>query len=126
MATASHTVYPVEPAAPVVPRLENGDHLTRDEFERRYDDDPTLKKAELIDGVVYMPSPVRQDLHSKQHFDLIGWLSRYVTATPGVEGGDNGSLKLNLKNMPQPSWRANSQERRVPRSVARSRSTDRG
>ncbi len=40
------------------PRLENGDHLTREEFERRYDAMPGLKQAELIEGVVYRPSPV--------------------------------------------------------------------
>jgi len=41
---------------PVLP-LENGDRLTRAEFERRYDAMPGVKKAELIEGVVYMPSP---------------------------------------------------------------------
>ena len=40
------------------PPLEPGDRLTREEFERRYDAMPELKKAELIDGVVYLPSPV--------------------------------------------------------------------
>jgi hypothetical protein len=42
-----------------IPPLENGDHLTRDEFERRYEAMPELKKAELIEGEVHMPSPVR-------------------------------------------------------------------
>ena len=46
-----------------LPRLSNGQRLTRDEFERRYDAMPELKKAELIEGVVYMPSPVRQKQH---------------------------------------------------------------
>ena len=39
--------------------LENGDRLTRAEFERRYAAMPRLKKAELIEGIVYVPSPVR-------------------------------------------------------------------
>ena len=39
----------------VIPRLENGDRLTRAEFERRYDAMPELNKAELIEGEVYMP-----------------------------------------------------------------------
>jgi Uma2 family endonuclease len=85
-----------------VPRLQNGDHLTRAEFERRYDADPRMKKAELIDGVVYTPSPVRHTHHGRQHFDTIGWLGHYVAATPGVQGGDNGSLRLDLNNEPQP------------------------
>ena len=34
--------------------LENGDRLSRAEFERRYGAMPHLKKAELIEGVVYV------------------------------------------------------------------------
>lgn len=49
-----------------LPRLENGDHLTRAEFERRYDAMPGLKRAELIEGVVYRPSPVRA-YHAEPH-----------------------------------------------------------
>ena len=47
----------------VIPPLEPGDRLSRAEFERRYDAMPNLKKAELIEGVVYMPSPVRVRRH---------------------------------------------------------------
>lgn len=46
------------------PRLNQGDRLTREEFERRYDAMPNLKKADLLEGVVYMPSPVRHVEHS--------------------------------------------------------------
>jgi Uma2 family endonuclease len=82
--------------------LENGDRLTRAEFERRYDAMTELKKAELIERVVYVGSPVSHERHGKPHFRLIGWLDRYATATPGVDGGDNSSLRLDLDNMPQP------------------------
>src|SRR5437660_10842977 len=85
-----------------VPPLENGDTLTREEFERRYSAMPHLKKAELIEGVVYMPSPVSYRKHGKPHFSIIGWLSQYCLETPGVEGGDNGSLRLDTDNEPQP------------------------
>ena len=85
-----------------IPPLQNGDWLTREEFERRYDATPGLTKAELIDGVVYMPPPVSHDDHSEPHFDLIGWLAQYRALTPGVRGGDNGSLRLALGSMPQP------------------------
>src|SRR5256714_11903768 len=85
-----------------VPPLENGDRLTRPEFERRYEAMPHLKKAELIEGVVFMPSPVRQPEHSRPQFNLITWLGQYCTFTPGVEGGDNGTLRLDLDNEPQP------------------------
>jgi hypothetical protein len=102
---ATSTLKTAEPAGPVtpeIPPLENGDRLTRAEFERRYDAMPRLKKAELIEGVVYMPSPVRFHRHSNPHFNLIGWLAQYSAATPGVAGGDNGSVRLDLDNMPQP------------------------
>ncbi len=59
-----------------VPLLENGDQLTRPEFERRYEAMRHLKKAELIAGVVYMPSPVRYEGHGREHFALnAGWSS---------------------------------------------------
>jgi Uma2 family endonuclease len=85
-----------------LPPLENGDHLTRSEFERRYDAMPGLKKAELIEGVVYMPSPVSHANHSHPHFRANGWLYLYSSLTPGTQGGDNGSIRLDLENMPQP------------------------
>lgn len=87
---------------PKLPPLEPGDHLTREEFERRYHAMPSLKKAELIEGVVYMPSPVRWDKHGVQHFKLIGWFNAYVDETPGVEGADNATVRLDLDNEPQP------------------------
>jgi Uma2 family endonuclease len=62
---------------------------------------PWVKKAELIEGVVFMPSPVSEG-HSRAHFDLITWLGLYSLATPGVVGGDNGTLRLDLDNAPQP------------------------
>src|SRR3990172_6405030 len=88
--------------SPSVRRLEAGDRLTRDEFERRYAAMPECKKAELLEGIVYMPSPVKQRKHSGPQFDLISWLGAYRSCTPGVEGGDNATLKLDLDNEPQP------------------------
>lgn len=85
-----------------IPPLEPGDRLTRDEFERRYEAMPHLKKAELIEGVVYMPSPVRVYRHGKPHADLITWLGVYRAGSPGVDGGDNTTARLDLDNEPQP------------------------
>ena len=85
-----------------IPPLENGDRLTRDEFERRYHAMPHLKKAELIEGVVHMPSPVRANRHGGPHFRLIGWLDNYLTDTPGVKGYDNTTVRLDVHNEPQP------------------------
>ena len=78
------------PKAP--PPLQHGDHLSAEQFERRYDAMPDLKKAELINGVVYMPSPVSTDDHAAPHFDMITWLGFYQAFTPGVQGGDNATL----------------------------------
>ncbi|HMC88591.1 MAG TPA: Uma2 family endonuclease, partial [Gemmataceae bacterium] len=101
MGTSIETLQSAPASHNGVPLLHNGDHLTRPEFERRYAAIPDVRKAELIEGVVYMPSPV-PDEHSGSHFDWIGWLSIYKAATPGISGGDNGSLRLDLKNAPQP------------------------
>lgn len=85
-----------------IPPLENGDRLTREEFERRYAAMPQLKKAELIEGVVYMSSPVTHEDHGNPHFDLVGWLAAYRARTPRVEGGDNSTVQLDSMNEPQP------------------------
>lgn len=85
-----------------IPPLQSGDHLTAEEFERRFDATPELKKAELIEGVVYMPPPVSDEYHAGPHFDVVAWLGAYRAATPGVVGGDNGTLRLDPKNRPQP------------------------
>jgi Uma2 family endonuclease len=89
------------PARPVLP-LEPGDRLTRPEFERRYEAMLHLKKAELIEGVVYVPSPVRHEGHGRQHSALNYWLSVYGTSTQGVEVSDNATVRLDLDNEPQP------------------------
>lgn len=85
-----------------IPPLEAGDHLTRCEFERRYEARPEIKKAELIEGVVYMPSPVRIKGHGRPHGRIMTWLGTYVVATPGVDLADNTTIRLDLDNEPQP------------------------
>ena len=85
-----------------LPPLKPGERLTRDEFERRYEAMPHLKKAELIEGVVYMPSPVRTDIHSDPHARIMTWLGVYWTATPGVQCADNATVHLDPDNEAQP------------------------
>ncbi len=63
---------------------------------------PQLKKAELIEGVVFVTSAVPFDRHGEQHADLIGWLGSYRINTPDVRVGSNSSLRLDLENEPQP------------------------
>lgn len=85
-----------------VPPMNPGDHLSRAEFERRYSAHPEIKKAELIEGVVYMPTPVRHVSHGRPHAYMMGWLLHYCVATPGVDLSDNATLRLDLDNEPQP------------------------
>ena len=94
--TAKH-----EELAAVLP-LEPGDRLTRPEFERRYDATPGLKKAELVEGVVYVPSPVRLNRHARPHAKMGIWLAVYELGTPGVEICDNATVRMDRDNEPQP------------------------
>lgn len=82
--------------------LENGDRLTQKEFEHRYNAMPHLKKAELIEGVVYVAAALRYRQHGRPHSLMMGWLNFYEAATLGVEAADNPTVRLDLKNVPQP------------------------
>lgn len=87
---------------PAIPYLESGDRLTRDEFERRYATMPHGTKAELIEGVVYVASPVRFTTHGEPHSRIITLLGVYTAATPGVRVGDNATVRLDWANELQP------------------------
>lgn len=85
-----------------IPPLENGDQLTCHEFERRYERMPYLKKAELIEGIVYMASPLRIEQHGQPHAYVITWLGTYQAMTPNLQLGDNCTLILDSENEFQP------------------------
>src|SRR3954452_4384506 len=74
-------------------RLENGDRLSQPEFHRRYLAMPPGVKAELIGGVVHMPSPLRMP-HALSSRKVAGVLAVYEADTPGVEGMDNATTIL--------------------------------
>ena len=78
----------------LIPPLENGDRLTRYEFERRYNAMPPLKHAELIEGVVYMAAALRFRSHGQPHASLMTWLGNYMVTTPGVLLGDAPTVRL--------------------------------
>ncbi|MCP4210348.1 MAG: Uma2 family endonuclease [Halieaceae bacterium] len=84
-----------------VPPLESGDHLSRTEFEKRYETMPDVKKAELVEGIVHIPSPVHYQ-HGRPHAMIMGWLAVYDAATPAVESLDNISIRLDIDNEYQP------------------------
>jgi Uma2 family endonuclease len=85
-----------------IPKLENGDRLNRVEFERRYQAMPDHQKAELIEGIVYMASPLRFKSHGKPHAYVMTWLGTYEASTLGVEVADNSTVIIDDDNEPQP------------------------
>jgi len=94
---AAHQAEPM-----TIPPLSSGDRLSRAEFERRYTAHPEIKKAELIAGVVYVASPIRIRQHSQPHGHIILWLGTYCAATPGLYFSDNGTVRMDAENEPQP------------------------
>ncbi len=90
------------PAAPASnPPLLEGDTLTTDEFLRRWEQIPDLKHAELINGVVYVPSPVSLSHQECQSF-LNGWLDHYASSTPGCRPAVEGTWLMGEGQVPQP------------------------
>ena len=89
-------------APEVRPELESGDRLTPDEFHRRYCLRPDIRKAELINGVVYVPSPARWGRHGKHQALVVLWLGMYVVERPELGIGDNDSVFLTGGHEVQP------------------------
>jgi len=89
-----------EPAT-AVPPLRHGDRLTRAEFERRWAAMPDLKRAELLDGRVYLMPPVSRS-HGDLHADLSFVIGFYRWKTPGVASSIEASVRFDDESMPQP------------------------
>ena len=87
----------IDPPRPLV----EGERLDQPTFHARYLAMPPGTRAELIGGVVYMPSPVSR-AHGKAHAPAIVWLSYYEENTPGVEVLDNATAILGWRSEPQP------------------------
>ena len=100
-----------------MPKLTNGDKLTRSEFERRYHAMPDTKKAELLEGVVYIPSPVHYENHGEPHARVITWLGTYAAFTPHLRVADNATVRLDNDNEPQPDVLLRLEEQAGGRSV---------
>ncbi len=97
--TTGNTPSPAAVAEPIP--LEAGDHLDQPTFHARYEAMPPDTRAELIGGVVYMMSPMKNP-HGKHTRNISFWLRSYELATPGVEGGDNLTTILGPDSEPQP------------------------
>jgi Uma2 family endonuclease len=89
--------------AVAIPPLFAGDHLDAPTFHERYEAMPPSTRAELIGGVVHMPSPLYLD-HGSEGFAAGTWLGYYAARTPGVAGADNTSTRLDAKGEVQPDF----------------------
>jgi Uma2 family endonuclease len=96
------TTTPFPRVAKSVPPLQTGDRLSGEEFDRRYAAMPEDTRAELVEGVVYVPPPLFEEHHGTPHGLLVTCLGNYSVATPGVTFSDNASLRLDPRNRPQP------------------------
>src|SRR5476649_1185237 len=90
-----------EDATEKLPPLENGDHLDQKTFHERYKAMASHVRAELIGGIVYMPSPLKRK-HGRHGLRLSQWLAAYEDATPGTEALENASNILGPESEPQP------------------------
>ena len=81
--------------------LCEGEQLPREEFMRRWEAMPDLKFAELIDGIVHMPSPISR-IHCDFHARLFGWLWTFGSATPGCTLLPAGTWLMSDDSAPQP------------------------
>jgi hypothetical protein len=86
----------------VLPILENGDRLKVPEFMRRYEAMKDLRKAQLIEGLVFMPSPVRITAHAKPDSLIQLWLGHYSILRPDLEVYPNATIILDPDNAFQP------------------------
>ena len=85
----------------IIPPLLDGERLDARTFHERYEAMPTSTWAELIGGVVYMPSPLFWD-HGGTGRSAAGWLLHYQRYTPGVRGEENASVLLGEGTEAQP------------------------
>jgi Uma2 family endonuclease len=83
------------------PRLESGDRLTRAEVHRRYKASTKIKRAELVEGVVYVTSPVSAR-HGEPHANVMLWLGTYKLSDPELRLHDDTTVFLDVDNEVQP------------------------
>ncbi len=81
--------------------LVEGQDLDQPTFHALYEAMPSGTRAELIDGVVFMPSPVGGQ-HGRVHHSVDMWLGCFAEHTPGVEVLLGSTAILGWKSEPQP------------------------
>ena len=83
-------------------KLENGAVMSGDEFLSLYERAEGLEHVELIEGIVYMPSPVSVPDHARKQGLFIEWLAAYEARNAAVEYSPPGTMLLDEKNLPEP------------------------
>ena len=81
--------------------LQNGDRLSLAEFKQLYAQHPEIRRAELIEGVVYVASPVYFP-HAQAQASAITWLGVYHSQTPKTKVTGEQSVELDADNEVQP------------------------
>jgi Uma2 family endonuclease len=89
------------PERRVLPPLVAGQRLDQPTFHERYEAMPPETRAELVGGIVYMPSPLSGD-HGVLDDNVAGWLFHYRRFTPGLWSGANVTTKLGTAGETQP------------------------
>jgi len=103
-----------------LPPLVHGQHLDQPTFHERYEAMPEGTWAELVGGVVYMPSPVRNE-HADFDEDLAIWTGLYRRATKGLRGGKNATVILDEFGEIQPDGQL-----RIPQQLGGQTRIERG
>ncbi len=93
----------------LLPPLVAGQRLDQLTFHERYTAMPPETRAELVGGVVYMPSPLSKD-HGEDDNDISGWLFYYKVYTPGVSSPNNWGRQSTVQPEPEPSTRLSSSD----------------
>jgi Uma2 family endonuclease len=117
--TALPKPLPFSEPEPDPPSLHSGDRMTREEFHRVYEQMPEKLRAELVEGIVYVASPLRRR-HGNRHPLIGSVLVAYEGNTPGVEMGDNTTVLLGDEGEPQPDLHL----RVLPEHGGQSRTTE--
>jgi Uma2 family endonuclease len=90
-----------KPEPRVLPPLVAGQRLDRATFHERYEAMPPDTRAELVGGIVYMPSPLGIE-HGEHDVHASYWLGHYKRFTKGVRTASNATTQFGDYGEPQP------------------------
>jgi Uma2 family endonuclease len=104
----------------LLPALFNGQHLDQPTFHEVYEAMPEGTWAELVGGVVYMPSPLRGE-HGEYDDVVSYWVVHYKRLTKGLRSGKNSTVILDSSGETQPDGHL-----RIPQALGGQTRIERG